>query len=85
MTKFTQIELERIEKFKRLVTCVGIGAKGVLFFNNENFTHDASYIDLNKDSDLPYLMEKMNNMLTLINNDPELVDEDIEEYLWKLC
>ena len=85
MTKFTQIELERIEEFKRLVACVGIGAKGVLFFNNENFTHDASYIDLNEDSDLPYLMEKMNNMLTLINNDPELVDEDIEEYLWKLC
>jgi hypothetical protein len=77
--------MEKIQKFKRLVTCVGIGVKGALFFNNENFTHDTSYSDLHEDSDLPFLMEKMNNMLTLINNNPELVDSDIEEELWEMC
>lgn len=78
-------ELERIEKFKRLVSLVFIGPKGVLMFSNESFDHDGSFNDLRNDSDLPFLMEKMNNMLTLINNDPELVDKDIEDYLWNLC
>lgn len=85
MTKFNKIETEKIEKFKRLVGLVFVGPKGVLMFSNESFIHDASYADLHEDSDLPFLMEKMDNMLTLINNDPELVDKDIENYLWNLC
>ena len=85
MTKFNQIELGRIEKFKRLVELVFIGQKGILMFNNEDFIHDASYSSLHEDSDLPFLMEKMNNMLVLINNDPDFVDKDIEKDLWNLC
>lgn len=83
MTK-NQIEMERIEKFKRMIKLVFVGPNG-LTFNNEDFTYDASYSDLSNDTDLPFLMEKMNNMLTLINNNPEFADKDIEEELWNLC
>jgi len=75
---------EKIRKFERMVACVGIGVKGKLFFNNENFIHDASYSDLHNDSDLPFLMEKMDKMLVLINENPDLVDKDIEKELWDL-
>jgi hypothetical protein len=85
MKKYNKIELEQIKKFKKLVELVFIGPKGNLIFNNEDFTHDASYSDLHQDSDLPFLMEKMNSMLILINNDPELVDKDLEEELWNRC
>lgn len=77
-------EIERIEKFKRLVTLVFIGPKGFLMFSNESFDHDASFNDLRNDSDLPYLMEKMNHILGLINENPKLVDADLETDLWNM-
>jgi hypothetical protein len=74
----------RIEKFERMVTCVGIGFKGELFFDNDRFIHDASFGDLHKDSDLSFLKEKMNNFLTLVNSDLSLAEKDIANELWDL-
>ena len=75
---------KKVEKIERMISCVGIGVKGVLFFDNERFMHDATFSDLHNDSDLPFLMEKMNNILNHINENPELVDKDIEKDLWNL-
>ena len=77
-------EKERIEKFRKLIPCIGIGVGGILFFSEDDFIHNGYMSDLHQDPDLPYLLEKMDIILKNININPELVDKDVEKDLWKL-
>ena len=77
-------EKERIEKFRRLIPFVRIKINNEFFFHIDEFNHNGYLSDLHKDPDLPYLIEKMNNVIFLINKNPEYIDKDVEKDLWEL-
>ena len=59
-------EIERINKFRKLIPFIRIKMNNEFFFYEDEFKHNGYLSDLHKDPDLSYLLEKMNNIIMLL-------------------
>ena len=67
-----------IDKFVDMCDLISVDSKGQFFFDSV----DVEFTDVYTDADYPVLVEKMNKLITLINEDNSLIEKDVQDELW---
>jgi hypothetical protein len=57
-----------------------ISGKGLIF--NNNIIYDTNFSHITNDEEYPVIEQKINSLVNLINENPSLVDKDLEDELW---
>lgn len=57
-----------------------ISGKGLIF--NNNIIYDINFSHITNDEEYPVIEQKINSLVNLINENPSLVDKDLEDELW---
>ena len=71
------------QKFEKMCELAYIGKNGISFpYDDLVYDQDLSF--WLEDKDYPFLKEKMDNLIKLVNSDHSLVDMDISDELWDL-
>jgi hypothetical protein len=67
-----------IDKFVDMCELIGINSNGQFFFDSV----DVEFTDVYNDTDYPVLKEKMDKLISLINEDNSLIEKDVQDELW---
>lgn len=59
-----------------------VSGKGLFF--NEGIVYDNRFTHITSDTDYPLIEQKLKSIINLINNNPSLVFNDLEDELWYL-
>jgi hypothetical protein len=57
---------------------ISVNSKGQFFFDSV----DVEFTDVYNDTDYPVLKEKMDKLISLINEDNSLIEKDVQDELW---
>jgi hypothetical protein len=67
-----------IDKFVNMCELISVNSKGQFFFDSV----DVEFTDVYNDTDYPVLKEKMDKLISLINEDNSLIEKDVQDELW---
>jgi len=54
----------------------------MLYFPATDVDHLTHMKEIRENENYPFLLEKMDNLMILLNENPTLIDKDIEDELW---
>ncbi len=72
------------EKYVEMCKLIFINKDGVFKFPFEDLQLDNDWNDFTSHQDYTILENKMNNLLNLINQDPEILNLDVETEIWEM-
>ncbi len=72
------------EKYVEMCKLIFINKDGVFKFPFEDLQYDNDWNDFTNHQDYTILENKMNNLLNLINQDPEILNLDVETEIWEM-
>lgn len=67
-----------IDKFVNMCNLISINSKNQFFFDSV----DVEFTEVYNDTDYPVLKEKMDKLISLINEDNSLIEKDVQDELW---
>jgi hypothetical protein len=77
-------DLDIKEKFAEMCKLIFINGKGEFVFPIDNLIHDDDYSDFLNHSDWNTLESKMENLISLVNNDHSILEKDVETEIWEM-
>ncbi len=72
------------EKYVEMCKLIFINNDGVFMFPFEDLQLDNDWNDFTNHQDYTILENKMNNLLNLVNQDPKILNLDVETEIWEM-
>ncbi len=72
------------EKYVEMCKLIFINKDGVFMFPFEDLQLDNDWNDFTNHQDYTILENKMNNLLNLVNQDPKILNLDVETEIWEM-